>query len=134
MANNLFLEHLDTLELLNGSDFESLIEQFQPRIKNAILCVRDGTELLVFSSATDFPRDLEYEGRISNKFFYRSRKTQSLYTIFGDEAAYVFNRYLFATPPELIVAKVSYSKTQKTEVARVKYPQRAKTIPTLISC
>ena len=95
MTTKLFLEQFGSLELRPGFDFESLVCQIQPKIKNAILCVRDGTELLIFSSPDDFPRDLEYEGRVEDKFFFRSRKTQHLYAIFGDEAAYIFNRYLF---------------------------------------
>lgn len=134
MSNTLFIDQFNSLELRHNMDFESLISQLQSKVNNAILCVRDGTELLIFSSPKEFPRDLEYESQIDTKFFFRSRKTQSLYAIFGEEAAYIFNRYLFTTSPELTVAKISRVGTQKIEIAKVKYPHRATTVSTQIVC
>lgn len=78
------------LKFKSGLTFESFISKLQPSVHDAILCVKDGSEVLIFTKREHFPRLLKFEGVVDDVYYYRSEENMSLYAVFGSEAASIF--------------------------------------------
>lgn len=78
-----------TLSLENDSTFEDLVSQIQPYVTNRILCVKNGTELIIFKDRENFPLYIKYEGNYGDIYVFRDLHDNS-YSIFGQDAATVF--------------------------------------------
>lgn len=78
-----------TLTLKNESSFEDLILQIQPYLSDKILCVRNGTELIIFKDRENFPIYIKYSGTQGDIYEFRDLQDNS-YSVFGLDAATVF--------------------------------------------
>lgn len=108
-----------SVKLVNHSNFESLIYQlynFNPKI---LFCIRDGSELLLFHSLGKFPRDVTYEGNIDEMYFFRENKTESLYTIFGEEWYIKVQNFLNYKEKEVEVASIIRDTSDERESSRL---------------
>lgn len=78
-----------TLTLKNECTFEDIISQVQPYLNNRILCVKNGTDLIIFKDRENFPLYIKYEGNYGDLYVFRDLQDNS-YSIFGQDAATVF--------------------------------------------
>ena len=79
-----------TLVLEDGSTFEDVISQLQPSVDNAILCVKDGCELLIHLDRSEFPIFIKLESKNNEIYNFRDPTTDNHYSVFGEEAAGIF--------------------------------------------
>lgn len=75
--------------------YEKLISQLQPYIKDAILAVKNGTELKIFRERKDFPPLIRFEREHQGELYsFRDGVDDSLYVLFGREAASILYPHL----------------------------------------
>lgn len=92
------------VKLVNGSSFEMLAGQFQKTV-SVTLCVKDGTDLLIFTKASSFPPNIDFESSARRKqvgiteYAFRSSDDQSLYTFFYREISDWLNGGRHGSPP-----------------------------------
>lgn len=90
-SDRIILENITRVILFDEMTFEDVIGQIQPLVSNAILAVKDGCELRIFRKREDFPLGVRYEGKSEAEFYsFRSITDDSLYVIFGQQAASIF--------------------------------------------
>jgi len=76
------------VNVVSGCTFEYIASQLESK---AILCVRDGYELLTYSSLSELPQDLTRDFKKNNKsistteYHWRSSSSQSSYAYFSGE-------------------------------------------------
>lgn len=76
--------------LTNESSFEDIIVQLQPFIPDCMLCVVDGTQLLIWKDMRNRPKNLVFEGYSGNLYSFRDANDRC-YVVFGLESATVLH-------------------------------------------
>ena len=85
MSNQVSLD--STVTLVDGATFEDIISQLQPYVDSAILCIKDGCELMIHRDRSRFPIFIKLESKLNDIYSFRDPTTDSLYSVFGEEAA-----------------------------------------------
>jgi hypothetical protein len=96
------------IALINECSFEDIIAQLQPLIPDRILCVVNGSQLLIWKDMRNRPKNLTFEGYSGDLYSFRD-PNDTCYVVFGLESATVLH-------PELnervyVTASISHDNT-----------------------
>lgn len=99
------------IALTQESSFEDIIVQLQPLIPDRILCVYNGTQLLIWKDMRSRPKNLTFEGHSGDLYSFRD-SADNCYVVFGLESATVLH-------PELnervyVTASISHNNQMYT--------------------
>lgn len=78
-----------TITVKTGDNLIDMLSQIQPFILDAIVAVKDGKEIIVYTNVGQFPFGLKHKETKDGIYEFKSLG-ESIYTIFGREAAEIF--------------------------------------------
>lgn len=79
-----------SLVIEDGMRFEDIISQIQPGVTTGLLSIRDGEFLQIHTDRSRFPFYMELESKVGEVYYFRDKLKNTLYAVFGDEAATIF--------------------------------------------
>ncbi len=109
---------LATLRLATGDNLEALVEKIQNQVTSAILSVKNGTQLCIFSSREQIPVAVEYVGKKSETYYFRSVVDGAGYAVFGAQAASIFSPSLFKY--DNVIASIDHNGVISTATTCIK--------------
>ena len=118
--------YLTSLGLTTGDNIEALVDKIQSRVTSAILTVKNGTQLCIFSSREEIPVALEYTAKKNETYYFRSIVDGATYAVFGPQAASIFLPSLFKY--DNVIASIDHNGVISTATTFVKERAEIRTI------
>ena len=78
-----------TITIKTGDTLIDVLSQIQPFISDAIVAIKDNTEIVVYTNTSQFPVGSKHKGTENGVYKFKTLDN-SIITIFGKEAAAVF--------------------------------------------
>lgn len=85
--STILLENVHGLTLKNDMRLEHIIAQLQPLLHKEIVCVKNGTSIVIYRNKSEFPNGLKLEAVVDDIYYIRSVLDNDLYSIAGKEIA-----------------------------------------------
>ena len=119
MSERKFSFNIESLVISNGFTIEDLALQIQSETSHLIICVANGSQILIYNSSAELPKNLLFEGSSGNRFYFRSQEDNILYTVFTKDVAEIYIYHctdLYKKDNRIVLAQFDYAENSDKRI------------------